>query len=52
MGRRRKKNSSCLRTMMTVPLLPFLFVISCAKDYKPYNSKSAKISRAKKKKWF
>lgn len=52
MGRRRKKNASCLGTLITIPLLPFLFVISCAKDYKPHNSKGAKISRAKKKKWF
>lgn len=52
MGRRRKKNASCLGTLIAVPFLPFLFVISSAKDYKPHNSKGAKISRAKRKKWF
>lgn len=53
---RRKKSGSCLGTilgaMIMIPLFPFLFILSCAKDYRPYNSKGAKISRAKKKKLF
>lgn len=56
-----RKNSgscvgSCLGTMIEmiimIPFLPFMLVLSCAKDYKPMNSKGRKISRAKTKKWF
>ena len=52
MARRKKNDIGCLGTLIMIPFLPFLFVISCVKDYRPYNSKGAKISRANKKKWF
>lgn len=49
---RKKKKSSCLRTLIALPLIPFAIIVESAKDYKPMNSKGRKISRAKKKKWF
>ncbi len=49
---RRKKNVGCLSALISLPLLPFAIILRYVKDYRPYNSKGAKISRAKKMKWF
>ena len=33
------------------PIYFFAFVLKCALEYRPMNSREAKISRANKKKW-
>ena len=49
---RRRKNVGCLWMMLSICFAIPKFFIDLALDYRPYNSTGAKISRAKKKKWF
>ncbi len=51
MRRRRKKNASCLGTIMALPIIPFAIVIDSAMHYKPTPIVGRKRGR-KKKKWF
>lgn len=55
MSRRRKPKTimgMALSIILNICLLPITLTLEVAKNYRPYNSKGAKISRAKKKRWF
>ena len=55
MSRRRKPKTvlgMILEIILTICFFPFILTIEVAKNYRPYNSKGARISRARRKRWF
>ena len=49
---RKRKPKTLIGALLYLCLLPITFIIDYAIHFRPMNSKGAKISRAKKKKWF